>query len=178
MGRTSNTAFGLTFDRPRGHVWPDGYLKSAFHPWIELSPLQNDLTPLVSRLITGLIQVVEQRRTWTLIVQVVKRLCDLFSWGWMSSGLMMRNADGNCLSACLMQVEIPKMLQALMLIQWVQLFYCFMQKSLIPCQAFPLICTLPWTPLSSIYYILHFVSTHSCHFCMNYPKLSCQFILI
>lgn len=43
----------------------------------------------MSRLITGLMQVVEQRRSWTLIVQVVKGLCDLF-WGWMTPDFMMR----------------------------------------------------------------------------------------
>lgn len=75
---------------PKGTFDQTGYLKSVLHTWIELSPLQKDLTALVLRLITGLMQVVEQRRSWTLIVQVVKGLCDLFSWGWMTPDFMMR----------------------------------------------------------------------------------------
>ncbi len=96
------TAIGLTFDHPKDTFDQTAPLKSAFHPWMESSLLQNDLTPFVQRLITALMQVEEQRRSWTLIVQVVKCLCDLFCWAWMRKHrwklpLRLFDAGGNSL---------------------------------------------------------------------------------
>lgn len=80
------TAFGLTFDHPRGHIWPDGLVK------ISISSMDG----VISATEWSDAIAVEANngfdaggRSWSLIVQVVKRLCDLFIWWWMSPDFMM-----------------------------------------------------------------------------------------
>lgn len=110
------TAFGLTFDHPRGPIWPDGLVK------ISISSMDR----VISATEWSDAISVEANNGFNPGAGPEKDLdfncpgCKTFVWpfqrGWVLTPWW-GGADGDCLSACLMQVEKPNTLQALVLVK-------------------------------------------------------------